>query len=82
MTTFLICIGKNLSPAESKSKFIGAQNSVAKEGALETGSGDQPGMSCCCPLLPWLQGLLEPLELRREEAKVHASAEGMGMLIE
>ena len=32
----------------------------------------QPQMSCHCLLLPWLQVSWEPLELRREKAKIHA----------
>lgn len=38
---------------------------VRKKGAWETGSRDQPLMSCCCPLLPCLQVSWGSLELRR-----------------
>ena len=37
----------------------------------ETGSGGQPGMSCRCPLPPWLQVSWKPLEIRKNKAKIH-----------
>lgn len=37
---------------------------VSVKGALGTGSGDDPGTRCCCPLLPWLWVLGGPLEFR------------------
>ena len=35
---------------------LGCLSSLGSQrtGGHGTGSGDQPGTSCCCPLLPWL----------------------------
>ena len=41
-------------------------------GALETGSGREPGTSCRCPPLPWWQVSWGPLEFGRKRPKVHA----------
>ena len=43
---------------------------VREKGAVETGSGGQPGMSCRCSLLPVLQVSWGPLEFRRK--KIHS----------
>ena len=43
-------------------------DSEAKEGPLETGSGDKPEMSCHCLLLPWVRVSLGPFKPGIEEA--------------
>ena len=53
---------EDISPDESESEFIKAWDRQAQEGR-------KTGMSCHCPLLPWVKVLSGPLDLRLEEAQ-------------
>ena len=56
-----------MSPGESETKFMKVRT-VGKRRLPGNRSG-LSGTSCRCPLLPWLEVSLGPLELRIEEVK-------------
>ena len=48
---------------KSPSRAALAHWNIREKGALGTGAGGQPGMSCHCSLLPWSPGVLGTLRV-------------------